>query len=150
MSGRTYRYFKQEPLWPFGFGLSYTSFEYQDIKLKNSALKAGDSLEVSASVRNTGATAGDEVTQVYLQFPPLSGTPLRALRAFERIHLKPNESRRVEFLLDPRALSCVTDAGDIVVAPGSYSVSVGGGQPGIGAPAVVAKFSVSGQAFLPE
>ena len=150
MSGRTYRYFKGEPLWPFGFGLSYTSFEYRDLKLKSSVLNAGESLDVSATVRNARSISGDEVAQVYLQFPPAPGAPLRALRAFQRLHLEPNGSRRIEFHLDSRALSSVTEAGDIVVAPGTYSVSVGGGQPGTGAPSITTKFAINGQIFLPE
>ena len=82
---------------------------------------------------NTGALAGDEVVQLYLKFPDIPGAPMRALRGFQRIHLAPGASQKVEFHLEPRDLSMVTEAGDIIVAQGRYTVSIGGGQPDTGA-----------------
>jgi beta-glucosidase len=150
MAGRTYRYFKGEPLWPFGFGMSYTSFEYRDLTLAADRIAAADPFDVAVTVGNTGERAGDEVVQLYLEFPPVPGAPLRALRGFQRIHLEPKESRRVQFHLAQRDLSLVDESGDIIVAQGRYSVSVGGGQPGTSAHSVSKAFLVHGQITLSE
>ncbi|MGH9405362.1 MAG: glycoside hydrolase family 3 C-terminal domain-containing protein [Terriglobia bacterium] len=150
MAGRTYRYFKGEPLWPFGYGLSYARFSYGDLRLSNSAISAGVPLEVSVGVTNTAKLAGDEVTELYLKFPDVPGAPIRAIRGFERVHLGPGGSRVIRFHLSRRDLSMVTDAGDRIVAQGKYTVSVGGGQPGSGARSVSGAFEVNGQIMLPE
>ena len=150
MAGRTYRYFDGQPLWPFGYGLSYTTFGYGDLTLPARPIDAGGPLSASVKVTNTGQVAGDEVVQLYLKFPGVPGAPLRALRAFQRVHLKPGASQVVRFHLTPRDLSMVTEAGDRIVAQGTYGVSVGGGQPGTGAPSVSGSFQVSGQVELPE
>ena len=134
MEGRTYRYFKGEPLYPFGYGLSYTKFSYSNLTLPDGPINAGDPLHASVTVTNTGKVAGDEVVQLYLKFPDVPGAPLRALRGFQRVHLEPGASQNVEFQLNPRDMSMVTDAGDIVVPQGKYTVSIGGGQPETGAP----------------
>jgi beta-glucosidase len=149
MKGRTYRYFEGEPLWPFGYGLSYTSFGYTNLTLPT-ALNAGDSLHATVTVANTGKVAGDEVVELYLQFPDVAGAPRWALRGFQRVRLEPGASQQVEFLLNPRDLSMVTDSGDIIVAQGKYTVSIGGGQPNTGAPIVSNSFEVRGQVILPE
>jgi beta-glucosidase len=150
MTGRTYRYFEGEPLWPFGYGLSYTNFSYNDLALPNAPLNAGDSLDCSVAVTNTGKIAGDEVVQLYLKFPDVQGAPIRALRGFQRIHLEPGAKQRVEFHLSPRDLSMVTEGGDIIVAEGKYTVSIGGGQPDTGVPSSSGSFEVKGQVILPE
>ena len=150
MKGRTYRYFTGTPLYPFGYGLSYTKFAYSDLKVPADAVKAGDPLVVEAKVTNTGSVAGDEVAQLYLNFPAVAGAPLRALRGFKRVHLEPGESKTVQFELKPRDVSIVTEAGEPIVAEGAYTVSVGGGQPNTGAPGVSGSFSVAGTVKLPE
>jgi beta-glucosidase len=150
MKGRTYRYFKGRPLWPFGYGLSYTTFRYSDLALPKAPIAAGKPLEASVRLTNTGKRAGDEVVQLYLEFPDVAGAPLRALRGFRRIHLAPGASRIVRFHLSRRDLSMVTEAGHIIVAPGSYTVSIGGGQPGTGAPAVAGRIRIDGQVRLPD
>ena len=150
MKGRTYRYFEGEPLWPFGYGLSYTTFSYSDLSLPNATISAGDPLDVSVTVTNSGKLAGDEVIQLYLKFPDVAGAPIRALRGFQRVHLEPGASQKVEFKLNPRDLSMVTDLGHIIVAQGKYTVSVGGGQPETGAPSINGNFEVNGQLMLPE
>jgi beta-glucosidase len=150
MKGRTYRYFSGQPLWPFGYGLSYTSFRYSDLTLPKHPIEAGQPLDASVRVTNAGKAAGDEVVQLYLSFPGVAGAPLRALRGFQRIHLAPGASRVVRFHLARRDLSMVTDDGDIIVAQGAYTVSIGGGQPGTGAPAVSGEFRVNEQVMLPE
>jgi beta-glucosidase len=150
MKGRTYRYFGGEPLWPFGYGLSYTTFKYSKLALGSTRINAGDSLDVAVTVTNSGRLAGDEVAQLYLKVPNVPGAPIRALRGFQRIHLSPGASQRVEFHLHSRDLSMVTDAGDIIVAEGNYSLSVGGGQPIGDVPFISSDFEVAGQVTLPE
>ncbi len=150
MRGRTYRYFAGRPLYPFGYGLSYTTFSYSGLTLPTSAIHAGDSLDASVTVTNTGKVTGDEVAELYLSFPDVKGAPIRALRAFDRVHLEPGASTQVHFTLKPRDLSMVTADGHIIVAPGKYSVSVGGGQPGTGAPTVAGTFDIDGTQTLPE
>jgi beta-glucosidase len=150
MKGRTYRYFYGEPLWPFGYGLSYTTFEYGDLRLPEAPINAGDPLNASVTVTNTGKVAGDEVVQLYLKFPQVPGAPIRALRGFQRIHLAAGAKQSVELHLSPRDLSMVTEAGDIIVAQGKYTVSIGGGQPGIGVPSISGNFEIKGQIMMPE
>jgi beta-glucosidase len=150
MEGRTYRYFKGKPLYPFGYGLSYTKFSYSKLTLPQTAINAGDPLVAEATVTNTGDREGDEVAQVYLTFPDVPGAPLRALRGFKRIHLKPGESQQVEFQLKDRDLMMVTTDGDPIIPQGIYTISIGGGQPDTGAPAVNATFQVNGSKALPE
>ena len=150
MANRTYRYFAGKPLYPFGYGLSYTTFGYSNLTLPQAAISPGDPLNAFVTVTNTGKVAGDEVVQLYLKFPEVPGAPIRALRGFQRIHLEPGASQKVDFRLNPRDLSMVTEAGDILVARGKYSLSIGGGQPGTGAQSVSGDFEVNGQIFLPE
>jgi len=149
MANRTYRYFKGKPLYPFGHGLSYTRFAYSGLKVAPS-VKAGDQLGVDVTVKNTGGRTGDAVPQLYLGFPGAPGQPLRALRGVNRVALRAGESRKVHFDLSPGDLSSVTVAGDRVVAPGAYRISIGEGQPGTGAVVVAGKFTVTGTAALPQ
>ncbi len=151
MKGRTYRYFEGTPLYPFGYGLSYTTFAYKDLHLPQSVAAAGtDPMSAEVTVTNTGKLPGDEVAQLYLTFPNAPGAPRKALRAFDRVHLDPGQSQTVHFTLKPRDLSMVTEAGEPVIAEGHYTVSVGGGQPNTGAPTVNGSFDVKGTTTLPE
>ena len=147
MARRTYRYFDGQPLFPFGFGLGYSTFAYSDLKLP-ATLAAGEPLQVEAQVKNAGTREGDEVVQVYLTFPKLPGAPLRALRGFARVHLKPGEQQTVRFTLNDRDLSHVSLDGMHVVRAGRYGISVGGGQPGTGAPEVTGTFEIQGERTL--
>jgi beta-glucosidase len=88
MKGRTYRFFEGEPLFPFGYGLSYTTFTYRNLKVSGS--------KVSVDVENTGTMAGEEVVQLYLK------SSVRSLQGFRRITLRPKERRTVEFTLPPK------------------------------------------------
>ena len=144
MKERTYRYFHGEPLYPFGYGLSYSKFEYANVNLPTT-INAGDPLHVQVDVKNAAGPAGDEVVELYLSFPQLPGTPIRALRGFQRVHIDAGATQHVEFTLNPRDLSMVNDAGDRLVAPGSYEVSVGGSQKG-----TTAGFTITGEQRLPE
>jgi len=150
MKNRTYRYFTGEPLYPFGFGLSYSKFTYSDLKVSALSVMAGNSLTVDADVHNTSQHDGDEVAQLYLMFPSVAGAPRRALRGFTRMHLAAGATEHVRFTLDPRDLSMVNEAGVRLIAPGDYRVTVGGGQPGTSAPQVDGKFSVTGEQKLPD
>jgi beta-glucosidase len=150
MTGRTYRYFKETPLYPFGYGLSYTKFSYSDLRLPSGPVTAGQPMTTEVTVTNTGDRAGDEVAQLYLSFPDVAGAPIRALRGFHRIHLDPGQSEKVRFELTPRDMSMVTWAGEIMIPPGTYSVSAGGGQPNSGAQIITGSFKVQGTMTLPE
>jgi beta-glucosidase len=150
MKGRTYRYFEGTPLYPFGYGLSYTTFSYSDLTVPASAVPAGSPMFAEVTVTNTGQRAGDEVAQLYLGFPDVPGAPLKALRGFERVHLEPGASKKVRFELQPRDLSMVTEAGEPIVAEGEYSLSIGGGQPHSGVPVLTKTFNVKGKMTLPE
>ena len=150
MNNRTYRYFHGQPLYPFGYGLSYSKFAYSKAKLSKAKLKAGEPLTVEAVVKNTGGHDGDEVVQVYLTFPQLPGAPVRALRGFTRVHVAAGRTEHVQLKLDPRDLSYVNEAGDRLVAAGKYRISVGGGQPGTSAAVVEVPLEISGEYKLPE
>ncbi|HEY3971605.1 MAG TPA: glycoside hydrolase family 3 C-terminal domain-containing protein [Candidatus Sulfotelmatobacter sp.] len=150
MKNRTYRYFTGEPLYPFGYGLSYSKIEYSNLKLSSPELDAGNPLSVDVDVKNASSQAGDEVVELYVTFPKLAGTPLRALRGFTRIHLDAGEMRHVKLELRPRDLSYVNEAGDRIVAEGDYVITAGGGQPGTGAAQAEAHLAIRGEQKLPE
>jgi beta-glucosidase len=150
MKNRTYRYFEGEPLYPFGYGLSYSKFEYTNLKLSSTTLKAGDSLSVDADIKNVSEREGDEVAELYLSFPKSPAVPLRALRGFTRMHLGAGETQHVHFTLDARDLSEVNQQGDRVIANGVHRITVGGGQPGTNASQVEAEFRIEGNQRLPD
>ena len=141
MRGRTYRYFEGEPLFPFGYGLSYTNFAYSNLII-DEEIKAGEIIKVAVDVSNRGKIAGDEVVQLYVKnLDTTVPTPIHSLQGFKRINLKPGETRRVEFLLQPRQLAVIKDQDMLnsenessrkvqyIVEPGAYEISVGGMQP---------------------
>jgi beta-glucosidase len=148
MANRTYRYFRGKPLYPFGYGLSYSKFAYSGLRVARS-VKAGDNLGVDVTVTNTGARYGDAVAQLYLGFPKTAGMPLRALRGLSRLSLRTGESRNIHFDLSPRDLSSVTPDGERVVAPGTYSISLGNRESGSEAGAR-ARFVITESVILPE
>jgi beta-glucosidase len=149
MTNRTYRYFTSKPLYLFGYGLSYTTFKYSDLNVPVQ-VPAGQPVSADVTITNTGKVAGDEVVQAYLKFPAVKGAPLVALRGFQRIHLEPGASQKVHFDLKDRDLGIVTENGNPIIAQGDYTISIGGGQPDTGAPAVTGKFHIEGQVALPE
>jgi beta-glucosidase len=150
MKGRTYRYFEGKPLYPFGYGLSYSKFNYSNLKLSARDLHAGDPLTVDADVKNESEREGDEVAELYLTFPKSPTSPIHSLLGISRMHLRSGETQHVHFTLDPRDLSVVNEAGDRMITAGTYRISVGGGQPGTDAPQAEAAFEVSGEQKLPE
>ncbi|MGV8094787.1 MAG: glycoside hydrolase family 3 C-terminal domain-containing protein [Mangrovibacterium sp.] len=130
MEGRTYRYFPQEPLYPFGYGLSYTTFSYDHLEVPEVA-NVNEPVKIRVQVKNTGDRDGDEVVQLYLTDEKASTPrPIRQLEGFERISLQAGETKTVEFLLQPRQLSLINKKDQRVIEPGWFTVSVGGEQSG--------------------
>lgn len=129
MLNRTYKFFKGEPLYPFGYGLSYTRFAYQQLQMPDS-IAIGDSLKVRFEVKNTGQRAGQEVVQLYVTDKQASvRTPKHTLQGFQKVFLKPGESRELTFSLSPKQLGLVTEGGNVLLEAGEVMISVGGGQP---------------------
>jgi beta-glucosidase len=151
MAGRTYRYFDGRPLYGFGFGLSYTTFDYSGLKLSSNEINAGDTLKLEVDVRNSGKSPGDEVAELYLaKSVDAPAHLIRALRGFERFHLAAGQTKHVTFTLSPRDLSLVTEQGDHAVLPGSYKIFVGSNQPGDGVRGAQADLEIIGEAKLPR
>ena len=146
MGSRTYRYFKKPVLYPFGHGLSYTSFAYARPTLSATRVKAGEAVKVSVTVRNAGLRASDEVVQLYLAKPGDMANPV--LAGFRRVHLNAGERQSVSIALDARAQSQVNAQGVRAVQPGIYTLYVGGGQPG--AKTTSARLLVEGAMALPK
>ena len=129
MKGRTYRYFQKKPLYPFGFGLSYTKFKYSNLKLPAN-VSAEKDFEVLVDVTNTGDRDGEEVVELYVKDEKASTPrPIVQLEGFERINLKKGETKTVTFTITPRQLSLINKKGQRVVEPGWFTISVGGKQP---------------------
>ncbi|MDY3140964.1 MAG: glycoside hydrolase family 3 C-terminal domain-containing protein [Bacteroides sp.] len=129
--GRTYRYMKEDPLYGFGHGLSYTSFGFDGIQ-GNDTLKSGTTLQCSVELSNTGKWTGEEVVQVYVsrENTPVYTYPLKKLVAFKKVKLAPGEKKRVEFNIPPRELS-VWENGNWRMLTGKYTLFIGSGQPGL-------------------
>ncbi|MGH9523243.1 MAG: glycoside hydrolase family 3 C-terminal domain-containing protein, partial [Terriglobales bacterium] len=152
MSNRTYRYFGGEPLYPFGYGLSYTTFAYKNARVDPTAISAQGTVTISVDVSNHGSLAGDEVVQLYLTHSGMAGAPLRALAGFKRVHLAPGQQTTVEFALQNRQLGIVDNAGNHRVVAGRVQVWIGGGQPSSARKQAGAatEFTITGAASLPE
>lgn len=147
MKGRTYRYFTGEPLYPFGYGLSYTTFGYSGLRLPASVLTDED-VPVRVTVQNTGDRDGDEVVELYVRHLHAEGrAPIHALEGFTRVHLRPGEKKVVTFTLSPRALSLVRENGQRVEGPGTVQIFAGGGQPLPGAAVVHGTVTIRGRAI---
>jgi len=150
MNGRTYRYITKEPLYPFGFGLSYSRFEYTDLQIDTQSIKAGEDLPVKVTIRNQGDQNAAEVVQFYLSDLKASTiVPLHHLVGFERVMLEAGESRTISFSLSPEMMSFFNDEGELTLEPGEFKLEIGGCSPGkrgqeLGAPKpVVAIFEVN-------
>jgi beta-glucosidase len=155
MAGRTYRYFTETPLYPFGYGLSFSSFNYSEAKASQPQVAADGTVTVSVHVTNASSAPGDEVVQLYLTHPGVDGAPIRALTGFQRIHLDTAASKTVEFTLHDRDLSVVDEAGIRRIVPGAVDVWIGGGQPVAGpgqspTKGAQAKFTITSSATLDE
>jgi beta-glucosidase len=148
MNSRTYRYFTGELLYPFGYGLSYSTFSYDTPDLSSKQIDAGASVTVTASLRNTSNRDGDEVAELYIVPPQTAVSPHVELEGFTRIHLRAGATQSVQFTLTPRELSEVDANGNRAVVPGDYKIYVASGQPEAGAP--VATLHISGTMPLPK
>ncbi|NVM27225.1 MAG: glycoside hydrolase family 3 C-terminal domain-containing protein [Candidatus Helarchaeota archaeon] len=130
MKGRTYRYIETDPLYPFGYGLSYTKFKYSNFTLSASEIKAGDGLDVTVDIENIGDHLSDEVVQLYLKDLEASVTvPHHQLQGFKRIALEPGEKKTVSFRIASRQMALITNEGKCVLEPGKFKIFVGGCQP---------------------
>ncbi len=130
MAGRTYRFMDEAPLYRFGYGLSYTTFAYADPRLSRAEIAPDEPVTVSVEVTNTGRRAGDEVVQLYARdVDARVPVPRLHMEGFRRVHLAAGETRTVAFTLRPRQLACYDDAGRPFVEPGTFELSLGGGQP---------------------
>lgn len=126
MKNRTYRYFEGEPLYPFGYGLSYTTFEYGIPELSDNSIKKSGSVEVSVEVKNTGDIGGSEVVQLYVKdIESKYRVAKKALRDFKRIYLDPGESQIVSFMLESEDFRVIDDDGNRFVEPGNFDILVG-------------------------
>jgi len=155
MAKRTYRYFDGEPLYPFGYGLSYTSFDYSNARVDSLSVDPGDDVRVAVDIENTGPMPGDEVVQLYFFHLAAVGAPNRALRGFQRIHLERGQKRTVRFVLHGRDLSLVDQEGKNRIFRGLFEIWIGGGQPmatsRIAKPAgVTTHFIITRSANLPD
>ncbi|MBY9012765.1 MAG: glycoside hydrolase family 3 C-terminal domain-containing protein [Candidatus Lokiarchaeota archaeon] len=131
MVGRTYRYFEGEPLYPFGYGLSYTVFKYSSLKISSREVKCGENVRVSVDVENIGRMEGEEVVQLYISQSSQSfRVPIRELKGFRRIYLNRNEKKTVSFEINQNDYSIVNMDGERIIQPGEIMISVGGSQPG--------------------
>jgi beta-glucosidase len=125
-NGRTYMYFDKKPLYPFGFGLSYTSFEYSNIRIDKPSIGQNDTLTVSLNVKNTGKYNGDEVVQLYLQYPESSDKmPQKQLRNFKRIYLNKSEAGTISFQLCKKDLAFWNSRNEFRIEKGVFNVQIG-------------------------
>ena len=154
MARRTYRYFTEQPLYPFGYGLSYTIFRYDNPTVDSTQIRADGTISISTRVTNVGKIAGDEVVELYLTHR-VEGAPIRALTGFQRVRLELGASKVVNFTLRDRDLSIVDREGIRRIVPGDVKVWIGGGQPVAGsgqAPSsgVETEFQITSAATLPD
>jgi beta-glucosidase len=131
MEGRTYRYMTEEPLYPFGFGLSYSTFNYADLEMDKDEIAAGNDVNVSVTVQNTGVRTAPEVVQFYLSDLEASTlVPLHKLIGFERVTLGPGEIQTLEFTITPQMMSFFNNDGKLTLEPGEFRLEVGNCSPG--------------------
>lgn len=125
MEGRTYRYFRGEPMYPFGFGLSYTSFEYGQAKLSSTSAKPGRKLTLTVPVKNSGAVDGEEVVQVYVRSLDRADAPLKSLKAFKKVRIAAGKTVKVKLVLDDEAFFFYDGEDGLAPSPGRYEILYG-------------------------
>lgn len=130
MKGRTYRYMEQEPEFTFGFGLSYTTFEYSNMKLISTEVLNGTPVDIEVDVKNTGKVDGTEVVQLYISDLQASvNVPFYALKSFKRVELKSGETKTVKFTVTPDMMTLINNDGEKILEPGEFKITVGGASP---------------------
>lgn len=154
MKNRTYRYMQNEALYPFGYGLSYTKFEYNNLRLSKDSIEAGESIEFKAAVKNAGNYESDEIVQLYLKDVEASvEVPKWQLRGIKRVHLLPGEEKEVSFYLTARQMALIDNDGKCILEPGDFQVFIGGSQPDTrslkltNTPVLKGSFKVTGEAL---
>ena len=131
MVGRTYRYMEKEPLFPFGFGLSYTKFGYSDLKLSDTKIKKGESVTATFKITNIGKVSGEEVAQLYIKDLNANfRVPIQSLKGIKKVSLEPGASQEISFLITPELMSSVDETGKSLVGKGNIQLSIGGASPG--------------------
>ena len=149
IKGRTYRYFAGKPLWGFGYGLSYSTFKYGEVKLSAESIKAGDPISATVNVTNSSTVNGEEVVEAYLTTPQKGG-PIHSLVGFQRVLIPPGESKDVKIDIDPRSISSVDDQGNRSILAGKYTLVLAGAQPDEAKAKSEATFTVTGTESLPK
>lgn len=129
MKGRTYRYMTAEPMYPFGYGLSYSTYTYSALTLSSAQIKKNGTITAEATLTNTGKMEGEEVVQLYITVPQTGTNPQYSLKGFKRVKLSPGESQKVKFEITPDIMKSVADNGESVLLIGKYQVSIGGSVP---------------------
>ncbi len=130
MEGRTYKYMKSEPMYPFGFGLSYTTFSYQKISTNKTTFNENETIQIKATVKNQGNMEAEEVVQLYVSVPTADfRTPIVDLKQFKRVRIKPNQSAEIVFEIPVEKLKSVNNDGDKVLLKGNYKLYIGGSTP---------------------
>jgi len=130
MKNRTYRYMENEALYPFGYGLSYTRFEYGNIKVEKDTIQSGENFNCSVKVRNAGNVESIETVQLYLKDVEASVVvPRWQLAGIRRVNLAPGEEKEVSFTITPRQMALINDEGKCILEPGVFEVYIGGSQP---------------------
>lgn len=130
MKGRTYRYMTAEPMYPFGYGLSYTSFDYSDLSLLSSKIKKGESTEISCTVKNVGKYESREIVQLYVTDNQASvSAPLFSLKGIQSISLKPGQSKKVVFNINPDMLELIDEKGNAIIEKGDFTLTLSGSLP---------------------
>lgn len=131
MKGRTYRYMQDDPLYPFGFGLSYAKFEYSEMMLSSNSISAGEAITATATVKNVGQVAAEEVVELFITDLEASvAVPLFSLKGFTRISLNPNENKKVTFQITPQMMEMINEDGESLIEPGQFKFWIGGSLPG--------------------
>lgn len=130
MKGRTYKYMNEEPLYPFGFGLSYTTFSYENLKLSADKVNTTDDLQITVDINNTGETASDEVVQLYISATETSiEAPNFELIGIQRVNLAAGASNQLNFTVTPEMRALINNQGEAVMEPGKYKIYLGGSSP---------------------